>query len=169
MGFPDNWENNNVCCRALGAFDRLRLDKDRGVNIVELHFDSIIVNRNLKGGELGCNTYGWNLVKQIHWLMHDGLDVHLCHVDREANKCVDVLINFGCDHEPKLVIYEHLPYDVMIFSVQFPCSFLFVWLRPLYPTKINKRCDPCIEYNYSLTLNSVSSTTRILLGKEKYQ
>lgn len=36
-------------------------------------------------------------------------EVQITHIYREANKCVDALVNVSCEHKDGLVVYESTP------------------------------------------------------------
>lgn len=82
-----------------GAYEGLKLAKERGFRFVDLQMNS-------EGGGRGSHS-GWCSVGRFGKLLDSDWRVHVSHVYREVNKSVDVLANLGCREDNTLVVYEH--------------------------------------------------------------
>lgn len=108
-GFSKNLGHASAYVAELwGAWEGLKIAKDKGFRLVELQMDSSVVVNCLNGEKNGSFS-GWSLVHQIKLLMQSDWRVRVKHVYREANRCADVLANLGCDQEGQMHLYEHPP------------------------------------------------------------
>jgi ribonuclease HI len=91
-----------------GVFEGLRYVRRMGFTKVELNVDSIAVVQVIKKGSLQSGP-GSTLAKQIWRMLALDWEVQVNYVYREANKCVDVLANMGCNLDYSIRIFDSCP------------------------------------------------------------
>ncbi|MCI12311.1 ribonuclease H protein, partial [Trifolium medium] len=107
-GFSHNLGRCNAYLAELwGVFDGLRFAHERGATKVKVHVDSFVV-QTLNSSNVG-SVIGWRIIQEIRRLLALDWEIVVCHSYREANSCVDALTNMGCEHEPRLRVYEQCP------------------------------------------------------------
>lgn len=62
------------------------------------------LTKNAKG-----STGGRALVNKIKMLLDGDWNVHIHHIDREANACADALANLGCEGSFNMTMYKQPP------------------------------------------------------------
>jgi ribonuclease HI len=91
-----------------GVLEGLKYVRRLGFLKVELHIDSKAVVQVVETRHLR-SSLGVALAKQIWHLLNMDWCVEISHSYREANKCADALINFGCSLNHEIMVFDVCP------------------------------------------------------------
>ncbi|CAK8577384.1 unnamed protein product [Lathyrus sativus] len=90
-----------------GLFEGIKLASMLGFKKVEVNVDSnLVVNAVERGGAYMRESLA--IIRQIQ-RMTFFKEVRLVHSYKEANRCVNALVNTGCSFSPSFVVFDSMP------------------------------------------------------------